>query len=178
MNYSRAVNFGDYYQAVELAAGDPNTVVTNYDEADLIANCTAGIFCNYFARLNVGTTTGSEASLAMSPAGDLLYAVWSQFNENTLVHDAQYARLWYTDENTFDIASFTGSVPGDYDATDDPTIGGGGEDVVEDGDDTLDTGGGCSVAGGNTAIDPLFPAVVLGALGYLGLRRRMAKVSR
>jgi hypothetical protein len=195
MSYGRAINFGDYYQAVELTGGGDPTAVTNYDEADLIGMCSGGAdegeFCNYFARLNTGTTTGSEASLAMSPAGDHLYAVWSQENTDTLVFDAQYARLWYTDPYiAWNVGD--GDLPGDYPATDDGVIGGGDDTYVpppvdggDDGDGgdggdgdngDGDTGGGCTV-GGNAAFDPLLPAIVLLALGYLGLRRRNAKAS-
>ena len=113
MSYGRAVNFGDYYQSVEL---DGDVLVSNYDEGELITMCGgADIFCNYFDRLNVGTTTGSEASLAMSPAGDLLYSVWSQEDENSGEMDAQYARLWY-DDLYIEWNVGEGDLPGDYPA--------------------------------------------------------------
>jgi hypothetical protein len=194
MSYGRAINFGDYYQAVELSGGGEPTAVTNFDEVDLLGTCSGGsddgAFCNYFARLNTGTTTGSEASLAMSPAGDHLYTVWSQHNYETDVFDAQYARTWYTDaQNDWTVG--TGDMPDAYPPADDDVIGGGDDTYVPPGDDGDGDGdgdggdgngggskkGGCTIASGDAAFDPLLPAIVLLALGYLGLRRRSAKAS-
>ncbi|HEY9148633.1 MAG TPA: choice-of-anchor O protein, partial [Gammaproteobacteria bacterium] len=109
LNYGRAINFGDYYQVTS-------------DEVDLIGACSAA-FCNEFDRLNVGgDTTASEASLAMTPAGDTLYSVWAQEGGVNL-HDAQYARVWYDDPNTFTMPTQT-PITGE-----EPVIGGGGGDT-------------------------------------------------
>jgi hypothetical protein len=198
MSYSRAVNFGDYYQSVELATQDATTVVSNYGEQELIDGCAAnslglpGGFCNYFDRLNTGTSTGSEASLAMGPSGNVLYNVWSQADEDPEVADnhAQFARVFYADPYIA-WAVGDGDLPdGDtFSPPDDDTIGdGGGDDNGGGGDDGDDDDGdddrgrnrfGCSVGNGNPVIDdPLLPGMLLAALGYLALRRRMAKANR
>jgi len=170
LNYGRAVNYGDYYQVAS-------------DEADLIASC-ATVFCNEFERLNVGgDTTASEASLAMTPAGDTLYAVWAQHDGLTDTHDAQYARVWYDDANVFTLPADGGDIPptttppsGDdpYDPGTFPPSDPGTTPPADDDDGLF----GCSVSNGKTAFDPLLPALVLFALGYLGLRRRMDKAVR
>lgn len=169
LNYGRAVNFGDYYQVTS-------------NEADLLNGTCSTVVCNEFDRLNVGgDTTASEASLAMSPAGDTLYAVWAQEGGVNLF-DAQYARVWYDDANTFTMPSqgpITGQEPviggGDGDTYVPPPTGG---DTGTDGDSTSSSsaGGGCTIGNGKSAFDPLLPGFVLLALGYLALRRRMGKV--
>ena len=164
LNYGRAINFGDHYQVWS-------------QEDDLVAACTAA-FCNEFERLNVGgDTTGSEASLAMSPAGDTLYSVWAQHDTGTDLHDAQYARVWYDDLNDATVP-VQQPIEGD-----EPTIGdGGGDTYVPPTPDpgTPGNGGGsgigCSISNANAAFDPLLPGLVLAALGYLGVRRRMGKL--
>ena len=166
LHYGRAVNFGDYYQVASA-------------EADMVGLC-SGAFCNEFERLNVGgDTTASEASLAMSPAGDTLYSVWAQEDGLTETSDAQYARVWYTDANV--VPTVPSSTP-----VDEPVIGDGGTydtgdtggDTGDDGDEGGGGGGGCSLSGGQDGIDPMLPAMVLTALGYLALRRREVGESR
>jgi len=175
LNYGRAVNFGDFYQVWS-------------DEVDLIGACSAA-FCNEFERLNVGgDTTGSEASLAMTPAGDTLYSVWAQHDVATDTHDAQYARVWYDDENIF-------TMPPDAPAIDEPVIGDDGGDTYvppenppqepppADNGGTFRPGlgggsGGCSIGNGNSGFDPLLPGLVLLSLLYLGLRRRIGPLAR
>lgn len=93
--YGRAVTFGDHYQVASA-------------ENDMVSTClpgitAAGVFCNEFDRLTTGTDVAAEeASLAMSPAGDTLYAVWAQFSSVELppdepLSDGRFARVWYTD---------------------------------------------------------------------------------
>lgn len=92
--YGRAVRFGDHYQV--WAPED------NMEGFCLPGLTSAGIFCNEFDRLTVGSdVSAEEASLAMSPAGDTLYSAWAQFTTAPIpgepLSDASYARVWYTD---------------------------------------------------------------------------------
>lgn len=87
--FGRAVNFGDQYQVTS-------------SEADMSDNCIT-TFCNEFERLTTGSdVSAEEASLAMSPSGNTLYAVWAQFDTGELeegdnLADAHFARVWYDD---------------------------------------------------------------------------------
>jgi len=92
--YGRAVRFGDHYQV--WAPED------NMEGFCLPGLTSAGIFCNEFDRLTVGSdVSAEEASLAMSPSGDTLYSAWAQFTTAPIpgepLSDARYARTWYTD---------------------------------------------------------------------------------
>ncbi|MBA1148527.1 hypothetical protein H0Z60_15870 [Ectothiorhodospiraceae bacterium WFHF3C12] len=172
--YGRAINFGDHYQV-------------DSGEDELVGLCTAA-FCNEFARLTTGSdVSAEEASLAMSPSGDTLYSVWAQFSTvepepGEPISDARYARVWYTDAN-----DAPATVP-DAPVEDDPVIGDPGEGTpppADDGDPAADDGGdsdsnpfGCTTGSGASAIDPLLPAMLLAALGYLGLRRRFGTAER
>ena len=110
--YGRAVNFGDQYQV-------------DTSEEDLLNNCVTA-FCNEFDRLTTGSdVSAEEASLAMSPSGDTLYAVWAQFDTGVIeegenLADARFARVWYDDSNSEQITS-------DAEARDDPVMGTPGE---------------------------------------------------
>jgi hypothetical protein len=136
--YGRAVNFGDHYQVTS-------------DEQTLLGLNT---FNNEFVRLTTGSgVAAEEASLAMSPAGDTLYAVWAQAAAG--VHTAEFARVWYSDTN------FTTTTPPVVPPTTPP--------ATDDGDDH--DGGGCSTATGERPVDPVLPLLAsLGLLGW-GLRR-------
>lgn len=132
--YGRAVNFGDHYQVTS-------------DEQTLLGLNT---FNNEFLRLTTGSDVAAEeASLAMTPAGDTMYAVWAQAAAG--VHTAEFARVWYSD------ASFTTSTP--------PFT------YVEPKEE--DDGGGCSAATGERPVDPVLP--LLAALGLLGWGLRRAR---
>jgi len=89
--YGRAVNFGDQYQ---VGSSESDLLLVGSTE-----------FKNEFARLTLGSdVSAEEASLAMSPSGDTMYAVWAQFDTGELepdqnLADARFARVWYDDEN-------------------------------------------------------------------------------
>jgi hypothetical protein len=161
--YGRAVNFGDHYQV-------------GSEEATLLGS---SAWNNEFARLTTGTSVeAEEASLAMTPAGDTLYAVWAQVSAGT--HSAEYARVWYTDANSVP------TVP-DGPAGDDPVMGDGGTVAPPtdggdsgDTDDDGDGGGlfGCSMSNGKVGFDPMLPGILLLALGSLALRRRVSRSRR
>ncbi|MEW6764908.1 MAG: choice-of-anchor O protein [Pseudomonadota bacterium] len=135
--YGRAVNFGDQYQV-------------DSEESALMASST---WNNEFARLTTGSgVAAEEASLAMSPAGDTLYAVWAQ-EAPVSGHTAEFARVWYSDAN------FTTSTPPISDSVDSNT------------DSDTDGGGGCSAANSQRPFDPTLPLLVALALIGLGMRR-------
>lgn len=83
--YSRAVNFGDYYQVTS-------------QEADMAGSCQT-VFCNEFDRLTTGSDNeAEEASMVMSPAGDTMYSAWANFSHAELptgdpLSDARFARV-------------------------------------------------------------------------------------
>lgn len=114
--YGRAVNFGDHYQT---ASAEDSMVQTC-----LPGITAAGIFCNEFDRLTAGSdVSAEEASLAMSPSGDTVYAAWAQFSSVELppdepLSDARFARVWYTDINN-------PVIPPDAPPIDEPVIGDG-----------------------------------------------------
>lgn len=135
--YGRAVNFGDHYQV-------------SSDEQSLLGLNT---FNNEFVRLTTGSDVAAEeASLAMSPAGDTLYAVWAQ--EDGGVHTAEFARVWYSDAN------FSTTTPPVVPPVTPPTT-------------TTSDGGGCSAATGERPVDPVLP--LLAALGLIGWGLRRAR---
>lgn len=135
--YGRAVNFGDHYQV-------------SSDEQSLLGLNT---FNNEFVRLTTGSDVAAEeASLAMTPAGDTLYAVWAQEAASS-GHTAEFARVWYTDQN------FTTTTPPVVAPPPAPT--------------TSSDGGGCSAATGNRPVDPVLP--LLAALGLIGWGLRRAR---
>jgi len=175
--YGRAVNFGDDYQVWADEADMVNTCI----DTNLGTSTGAGVFCNEFDRLTVGSNVeASEASLAMSPAGDTVYSVWSQVDGDTLVSDAAYARVWYDDPNFEVSIDGTPVTPPEPPASgDDPFVPGDPQDPLPPADEPGNGGGsgiGCSIGNANAAFDPLLPGLVLAALGYLGLRRRMGKL--
>jgi len=171
--YGRAVAFGDHYQVWATESEMETTCLPGAGSA--------GVFCNEFDRITTGSNVeASEASLAMSPAGDTLYAVWAQLQHDgttgdLIDADAAYARVWYDDPN------FAVVVP-DAPVVDEPVIGDDGGDTYVppgNGGGLPGTGGGssgCAIGDGKSAFDPLLPGFVLLALGYLALRRRMGKV--
>ena len=81
--YSRAINYGDDYvvwadeeldpDLSECYPSDPH----EDDDLRLTEKIGSG-FCNEFERLNHVKVHGSEASLAGTPAGTFMYAVWNQ----------------------------------------------------------------------------------------------------
>jgi uncharacterized protein (TIGR03382 family) len=87
----------------------------------------------------------------MSPAGDTLYAVWAQATGG--VHTAEFARVWYDDDN------FTTTTP--------PFT------YVEPKEENDNDGGGCSAATGDRPVDPVLP--LLAALGLIGWGLRRAR---
>jgi hypothetical protein len=131
--YGRAVNFGDHYQV-------------SSDEQSLLGLSTHN---NEFVRLTTGSDVAAEeASLAMAPAGDTLYAVWAQ-EATSSGHTAEFARVWYSDTN------FTTTTP----------------PVVPPTPATTSDGGGCSAVSGKRPVDPVLPLLAtLGLIGW-GLRR-------
>lgn len=142
--YGRAVNFGDHYQVTS-------------DERTLLGLNT---FNNEFERLTTGSgVAAEEASLAMSPAGDTLYAVWAQ-EATASGHTAEFARVWYSDTN------FTTSTP----PVVPPTTPPGTTPPAP-----VDEGGGCTSANGKAPFDPMLP--LLAALGLAGwyMRRRASR---
>jgi hypothetical protein len=170
--YSRAVTYGDNYMVwSEAVAG------CLPEDSELTA------FCNEFDSLeNSNLLESGEASMASSSNGDFLYAVWSQAQhyEDTgelCQSDAMFRRVWYIDGYTPVDTDWFGSLTGGggtANCAEDPNTG----DDDDDGNGNGNGNGGCSVSGGKTGVDPLLPGVVLAALGYLGLRRRMTRVSR
>ena len=176
LSYGRAVNFGDHYQVTATESDMVNTCINS----NLEQSTGTGVFCNEFERLTVGSNIeASEASLAMTPAGDTVYSVWSQVDGDTHVSDAAYARVWYDDPNfAVSIDGVLVTSPTPPASGDDPYEPGTPGDPIpgDDGDDGDDTGGGCTVGNAKSAFDPLLPGMVLAALAYLGLRRRMGKI--
>jgi hypothetical protein len=127
-------------------------------------------FNNEFERLTTGSgVEAEEASLAMSPAGDTLYSVWAQ--QASGVHEARYARVWYTDAN------FTPTTPPIGSGDDEPVIGDGGTTPtpppVDDGDeDPADEGGGCTASTSQRPVDPVLPLIAALGLAGWAMRRR------
>jgi MYXO-CTERM domain-containing protein len=174
--YSRAVAYGDNYMVWSEEDDAVTACLPDGSEEFPVLDAN---FCNEFDSLeNSNLLESGEASMASSSNGDFLYAVWSQAQhyEDTgelCNSDAMFRRVWYLDEFQGDeewFGALTGG-GGTANCAVDPNTG-------DDDDGNGNGNGGCSVSSGKTGVDPLLPGVVLAALGYLGLRRRMTRVSR
>jgi hypothetical protein len=94
--YGRAVTYGDHYQVW----AEEDTAPTDCLPVDAVDPA----FCNEFDDLEGRRDTqSSEASVAASPYGDFLYAVWAQWTHDSTTGDlteadAMFRRVWYLDE--------------------------------------------------------------------------------
>jgi hypothetical protein len=97
--YSRAVNFGDYYQV--WAEEDDLSVCYPSDphDQDVPEELIGSGFCNEFDQMEAGTPglEASEASITANPGGEFLYGAWSQINHESGVSDAMARRVWWID---------------------------------------------------------------------------------
>ena len=119
--YGRAESFGDDYTVwteTDTKKADADVCYPSDPHDVGISDVIVGSgFCNEFDNLNTGGDThSSEASLAGSPDGSKMYAVWAQWvfdeHEEVIEADAKARRIWWLDDYISDDLTKVYTLPG------------------------------------------------------------------